>query len=507
MKLRLETPLKLYIEGLDGHRLSEVRESLTFRDKKVQYELQKFKHATWFVNKYGEEAYQAKIDELKAKEKICLLNQDPDGRYWVMSGQRDYLESRYGLTTEVLVKYPEPHLMAWHEVPGKTPYPYQEKAKAGLLARLHARVEMGTGLGKSFILLNIARELGLRTVIMAPSTSIADQLYQDFVKHLGRKYVGAYYDGKKDFKKLIVIGNAQSLTRIEEGSPAWETMSKAQVFMADESHLCPASTLNRVCSGLLADAPYRFFFSATQMRNDGLDKLLDAITGPTVYSMTVKEGVDQGYLSKPVFRVIKTRSDKNFESDDANEMTREHLYYNTLVLHQAAEVINQSVERLGHQVLVLIDEVEQFTRLRPLLNHKTGFAHGPLTATTFHENGKIKAKGNRESVPKEYWESEPNKLVDQFNAGEFPILIGTSCISTGTDIRTVKTMVYLKGGKSEIEVKQGVGRCTRKVPGKTACSVVDFDVANIAILSKHAKARREIFDDIYGPVQVVDWGS
>jgi len=33
------------------------------------------------------------------------------------------------------------------------------------------------------------------------------------------------------------------------------------------------------------------------------------------------------------------------------------------------------------------------------------------------------------------------------------------------------------------------------------------DVANIAILTKHAKARREIFDDLYGPVQVVDWGS
>jgi superfamily II DNA or RNA helicase len=519
LKLTLATPLKLYIDHLDGIRLSEIRESLTYRDKKVQYELQKHKHASWFERKYGEDAYQKRMEELKAQEKICLLNQDPDGRYWVMSGMRGYLENKYGLTTEVLVRYPEPRLMPWSEVPNKTPYPYQENARAALLARLHARVEMGTGLGKSFILLNICRELGLKTVIMAPSTSIADQLFQDFVKHLGKKHVGAFYDGKKDFKKLIVIGNAQSFTRVEPGSPAWEAMSKAQVFMADESHQCPAATLSRVCSGLLADAPYRFFFSATQMRNDGLDKLLDAITGPTVYSMTVREGVDQGYLSKPVFRMIRTRSDANFASDDANEMTREHLYRNRLVLAQAAEVINQSVEHLGHQVLVLIDEVEQFTLLRPLLNHKVGFAHGPLTATTYKTDdlgnqilGRdgypvVKTKGNRDSVPREYWESDPNDLVAQFNAGEFPILVGTSCISTGTDIRSVKTMVYLKGGKSEIEVKQGVGRCTRKVPGKNACSVVDFDVANVAILSKHAKARKAIFDDIYGPVQVVDWGS
>ena len=429
MKLRLETPTRLYIEDLDGIRLSEIRESLTYRDKKVQFELQKFKRATWFENKYGTEVYEARLAELKAKEKICLLNQDPDGRYWVMSGQNQYLENKYGLVTESLVSYPEPHLRPWHEVPGKTPYPYQTKAREALLARRHARVEMGTGLGKSFILLNLARELGLRTVIMAPSTSIADQLYLDFVKHLGKKAVGAYYDGKKDYKKLIVIGNAQSLTRIEEGSEIWKVMSTAQVFMADESHQCPASTLNRVCSGLLKDAPYRFFFSATQIRNDGLDKLLDAITGPTVYTMTVREGVDQGYLSKPVFRVIKTRSDQNYEDDDANEMTRVHLYYNPLVLAQAAEIINQSVEKLGHQILVLIDEVAQFTRLLPLLKHRAEFAHGPLGE-------------NRSKVPPKYHESDPNRLVDQFNAGEFPILVGTSCISTGTDIRTVKTMVY-----------------------------------------------------------------
>ena len=88
-----------------------------------------------------------------------------------------------------------------------------------------------------------------------------------------------------------------------------------------------------------------------------------------------------------------------------------------------------------------------------------------------------------------------------------PILIGTSCISTGTDIRSVKTMVYLKGGKSEIEVRQGVGRCTRleKSLAKTACTVVDFDVENIEILHRHALARRKIFDDIYGPVEVIDW--
>jgi hypothetical protein len=190
-----------------------------------------------------------------------------------------------------------------------------------------------------------------------------------------------------------------------------------------------------------------------------------------------------------------------------------------LVLRQAAEVINHSVQTLGHQVLVLIDEVEQFSLLRPLINFETGFAHGPLTPTTYKTDAQgkpilgrdgypiVKSKGNMESVPEQYWDSKPNELVAAFNRGDFPVLIGTSCISTGTDIRTVKTMIYLKGGKSEIEVKQGVGRCTRRAPGKDSCSVIDFDISNIPILSRHAGVRRRIYEDICGPVREIEWGT
>jgi type I site-specific restriction endonuclease len=121
------------------------------------------------------------------------------------------------------------------------------------------------------------------------------------------------------------------------------------------------------------------------------------------------------------------------------------------------------------------------------------FAHGPL--------GENKAK-----VPKEYQEVDNGALVEGFNNCEFPILVGTSAVSTGTDIRSVKTMVYLKGGKSEIEVRQGVGRCTRLDPtvSKTACVIYDFDVENISVLHKHALVRQKIFEDIYPEVEILE---
>jgi superfamily II DNA or RNA helicase len=352
-------------------------------------------------------------------------------------------------------------------------------------------VTHNTGLGKTFILANLIKRLGLKTVVMAPNTGIAEQIFLEFQKLFGEKYVGAYFDGRKTPKKLIVIANAQSLTRVKPDHEHWEVLNSTQVFIADESHQCPASTLASVCFGVLADSPYRFFFSATQLRNDGSGILLDGITGPIVYEMSVREGVDKGFLARPQFHIKHLPPNGDFVPNDVNEATRHHLYYNPAVVREVGRLCNLAAAR-GLPVVVLIEEVEQFTKLLPYLKFQAGFAHGTLTE-------------NKSKVPKEYWESDPNKLVAEFNELKYPILIGTSCISTGTDIRAVKFLIYWQGGKSEIQVKQAIGRGTRKIPGKDKCFVTDFhidppeDVRSWPI-GKHAQERKRIYEELYPPV-------
>jgi superfamily II DNA or RNA helicase len=326
---------------------------------------------------------------------------------------------------------------------------------------------------------------------MCPSISIAEQLYTEFCTFLGKKYVGQFFDGKKQPNKQFVIGVAASLAKIEDGSEFYEELSQSQVFIVDESHLVAAKTLADVSVGLCGRASYRFFFSGTQMRSDGLDILLQAITGPIVYRFTVKEGVDRGFLAKPIFRMFQLRSSVKYNSDDANDLTRAHVYYNPEVNALAADLINRGVSLTGRPTLVLIDELEQFSQLAPLLRYEVGFAHGGVNKT------------NKDKVPLQYHKSDPKALVQDFNDGKFPILIGTSCISTGTDIRSVKQCIYLRGGKSEVEVKQSVGRTTRLVPGKEDCVFIDFAIENVPTLKKHAEARRKIYDDIYPSFKLI----
>jgi superfamily II DNA or RNA helicase len=481
------SPIKMYVPAsLDKEALKRV---LTYHDKKVEFQIKRLKGNRFLARKMGAAAFGNMISDLEEQRTKCLLFEDEAGFYTYPSLlQKINTEMTVSAPkVEDRISYPEPQLIPWSKPPYKEMRPYQKEIVQKLLSERHAGVEVATGLGKSFCILNICKQLGLKTVIMTPSISIAKQIHAEFLEAFGHRYVGAFFDGKKESNKKFVVSVAASLVKAT-GKHRSE-LASAEVFIADESHTCPAKTLEEVCHGLMMQAQYRFFFSGTQLRSDGLGLLLEAITGPILYRMSVRDGVEQGYLSKPNFVMVKTRSSSDFRSEDANEMTRQHFFYNPNVNKKAAEIANKTVEVLKHPVLILVDEFEQFAHLLPHLKHPVKFAHGGVTAS------------NSELIPKEYHQSEPNELVEQFNNLEFPILVGTSCISTGTDIRSVRTIIFLMAGKSETQIRQSVGRGTRLFADKTEFKFFDFDVENIDIMHRHASERVTIYDNIYGPVK------
>jgi superfamily II DNA or RNA helicase len=503
--IRLESPTLARLPDTFDERLLQAH--LKYVDKKVDFEIKRLKNgAHWYVkDEESQQDYDAKMAALKASRQKSLLFRDESG-LWTYSGLAPKLAEKFSDGYEADYTLPEPKLIPYANKPKHEARHYQTAAADALLAtagRGPRRVEIGTGLGKSTIIRMVLKQLGLKSIIMAPSTNIAEQLFDDLVHHFGKRYVGFFGGGKKQADKLFTVGIDDSLTKVEKGSEHWKELSKAQVFIADESHLCPAETLQRVCFGLAAAAPYRFFFSATQVRNDGLELVLDGITGETVYSMTVREGVDEGYLARPHFRMVRTQSDEKSYSSDPNKLTRAHLYYNPRVNRAAAMLANRFVGAMKKPTVILVEELEQFTHLLPHLKHEVAFAHGPLT------------KDTKKLVPSQFHDQKPSDLVEQFNAGKIPILVGTSCISTGTDIRVVEATLYLQGKSSEVKVKQAVGRDTRggskgfvmnpwTNQQKVDCIHVDFDVVNVDTVHRHADIRAGFYDEIYGPVEYID---
>jgi len=504
MRLIIQDPVRILLpEGLDERLLQS---HLKFRDHKVDFELKRLKSgASWHVQRMGQEAFQERYEQLLEMREQTLIFNDIDNRRWTYAGLAQYLESKFPdlLPSERAFELPVPTAIPWIKTPPAS-RPYQNDAHSALLAQGHAAVEMGTGLGKSHIIMKLSRDIGRKTIIMAPSVSIAGQLYEDHLSHLGPRYVGAYFDKRKKSDKLLTVATAQSLTRIVPGTQAWWDLSAAEVLIADESHMTPADTLSKVClgqwqrregnpgenwfhwvPGLAAKAPWRFFFSGTQIRNDGLDLLLRGIIGPTVYSMTVREGVEKGFLARPRFHMVNLASRSLYDKSDANAMTRVHLYENPAV-GEAAGAMATKFAAAGHFVLVMIEELSQ---VMPLISHTQvpfGLAHGGVTPE------------NSRKLPESLHKSDPKALVEKFNAGTLPVLIGTSCIGTGTNIHPPGPMVilYLAGGRSEIQFRQYVGRGTR-IEGKKDFIFVDFDVSNIDVLHRHANDRRVFAEELF----------
>lgn len=494
MKCILVAPTRIDIL-LEGESVEELRKLLTYENKSVSYERSRLENNyDWISRKYGVKQYYNKRNELLQEQNQCLLFKDAKN-YWTYSGLLPLLVQKYDPRVFGAIEYPRKKTLLWNKKPTHSLRPFQTEAVKTLLNEKHGGVEIATGLGKTLIALQLVKELGLPTVILTPSISIAEQFYNQFLHHFGARYVGGFFGKLKNPGKLITIAVAQSLRRVKPGTPAWNKFEQKKIFIADESHMYAAKTLAEICFGVLKQAPYRFFFSATQMRNDGTDLLLEALTNKILMKIDVKEGVGLGYLAKPEFYMFQIPSEKWSQTSDPNELTREHLYYNPLIHKKAVQCVERFLSQ-DKSVLVLIDEIKQFQMLYPLLKH-----HNPL----FAYGGA--AKGLLDHLPEQYRQSDVTGLVEQFNAGQNKLLIGTGCIGMGTDLPPVQAIVYLQGNRSEILIKQAVGRGTRKVPGKESFYFVDFDVYTNPLTHNHAIERKKIYGSIYGTVNEIKWES
>jgi len=480
--LILSTPTKLRLNFPDEV-IDSVRKHLTFRDSAAQFAYTRFKNNRWYANQHGPEAFQEELNRLKALIVVELIFEDDQGLY-TYSGLRDYLRPFLGETRND-VSYPESKPLAYMGTSQKM-RPYQEVAVEALMMARHGAIESATGTGKTRCIQELIKRHGLRSVVVTPSTSIARQIYKNFKNIFGVKKVGLFGDGRHDLGKQITVGIAASLTRVEPRTEVAKFFAGVEVLIFDESHTIPSETFKKVCLGVLESAPYRYFVSATQIRNDGKDRLLAALTGPIVFDYPLVRAVNEGFLSKPNFYIHRVSTDTNFYSDDTLEMMRAHIYNNKILHAIAADLANKFVSLCGHQVLILIENITQFSLLIPHLKHETRFVHGGLTAK------------NKDSVDSRFHKADVETSVDDFNANKFPILVGTSCVGVGTDFKGVNTIIYLQGGKSEIKVSQAVGRGTRMVDGKFEFNFVDFDVdVDCPALRKQVMVRKKIYDSLY----------
>jgi superfamily II DNA or RNA helicase len=493
MHFEIVTPTKAYLNDATSLDIESLTKTLSYTNTANQHMLKRHYNNHWMKNK-NRAAWEAKKTELAASVHNCLLFKDDTG-YYVRPGSIPYLGIEVKKNNIV---YPTPKKVPWAKVLPFELHPYQSISVEKLIEIKHGNVELCTGAGKSAIILQVCRETGFRTAIIAPSQSIFNELLEKFEHHLGKDKVGALGDGKRRIGKRFTVCIGDSLTNLKPGTPEWEFFSTMDMMIVDESHTWGADTLENICHGVLANVPYRLFMSGTQTRGDGAEKLLQSIIGQTVHTLTTKEAIAGGYIADHDFLIVDIESSNpNLQSADVLEMKRIHFLRNRNIAAFTAKLANASALASNHQTLVLVEELSQIAMLIPLLKVPYAYAHS--------ESSKLKLAELEAASGVLLEKVDRADSVEKFNKGEVKVLIGTSCIATGTNIFPMRYTVNWVGGSSEIKTKQGaVGRTVRKLlanPWAALCAVftkktiVDFNVHDQFVLKKHLEDRCLFYRD------------
>ncbi|GAB4190315.1 MAG: DEAD/DEAH box helicase family protein [Thermoflexibacter sp.] len=210
--------------------------------------------------------------------------------------------------------------------------------------------------------------------------------------------------------------------------------------------------------------------TATPKRKDNVDTY--RYFGEPVYVYSLKEGINDGFLTPfKVKRIKTTLDDYRYTSEDTivEGEIEEGKLYEEKDFNRTIEI----VEREAKRVNIFLDEANQNEKAIIFCANQ---GHAALIRDLVNQNAKSKDPFYCVRVTANDGE-EGERLLREFQDNEktIPTILTTSQkLSTGVDARNIRNIVLLRPVNSMIEFKQIVGRGTRLFDGKEFFTIYDF---------------------------------
>lgn len=379
---------------------------------------------------------------------------------------------------------------------GKRPRYYQENAVQNTMDAIAEEknrilLTLATGTGKTFIAFQIAWKLFQarwnlkrdgsrrpRILFLADRNILADQAFNAF-SAFDKDALVRINPGDIKKKGAVPMSGSIFFTIFQtfmsgpNGTPYFGEYPKDffDVVIIDECHRGGANNESTWRSILEYFTPaVQLGLTATPKRKDNADTY--KYFGEPVYVYSLKEGINDGFLTPfKVKRVQTTLDEYVYTSDD--QIVEGEVEEGKIYLEKDFNRIIEIKEREAKRVRIILDDINQ--------NEKTII----FCANQSH------ALAIRDLVNQLKESKDPNYCVrvtaDEGSRGEqflrefqdnekiIPTILTTSQkLSTGVDARNVRNIVLLRPINSMIEFKQIIGRGTRLFDGKDYFTVYDF---------------------------------
>ena len=210
--------------------------------------------------------------------------------------------------------------------------------------------------------------------------------------------------------------------------------------------------------------------TATPKRKDNVDTY--AYFGEPVYIYSLKDGINDGFLTPFKVKQIQTTMDEYVYTADDRVMEGE-IEYNKRYEEKDFNKIIEIKEREAHRVKLFMEQIDQ--KEKTLVFCATQL-HALVVRDLINQIKKSKDPNYCVRVTAEDGElGEQSLRAFQDNEKTIPtILTSSQKLSTGVDARNVRNIVLMRPINSMIEFKQIIGRGTRLYEGKDYFTIYDF---------------------------------
>jgi superfamily II DNA or RNA helicase len=347
------------------------------------------------------------------------------------------------------------------------PRDYQYDYLFESLKKQRCIVDSETGSGKTLMMALIIDTLRLPTLIIAPDKTMLGQLHTELSKLLFKRKpgdIGRVSGDYDEFNPNLTIGLTKSLDKIPI-----EVLKKFQVLLVDEAHKSAANLYHDLI--LSINAPYRYGFTGTpEGRSDNKDLIVQGLFGPIIKLIDRQQLEKEGFLAKIRIDIYRGWFEGDYHSLEdlliVNNSKRNNLILKIVKSHKKETII------------ILVRKLEHGKILQDMIGKESIFISGEDSTE------------NRESIR------------DEIKSGKYRVLIATKIFGTGLDIPQLEIGIDAKGGKSDIETKQGVGRVVRPF-GDVAKKWIDIYDDYHPILEQHSKERIEAYKNKDIPINFI----
>jgi len=342
----------------------------------------------------------------------------------------------------------------------------QKKAVEAMFKYEQGQIIRPPGTGKSNIALAFAAKCKTSVLIIVHTKDLMDQ-WLDYIKSSMPGVAPGVIQGPNcKIGHHITVAMIQSL-RTKLGVESKEWWRQWGCVIVDEGHHGAAESYDNVLNEL--PAYYRFSFTASATRADGMHPYLNYLIGPVIHN--------QKFSSPIPLKVRPVFTDFHFQYRGRWDW---HALLDALVSdgernEKIADIIDGEVAD-GHSILVLSRRI----------SHLEGIA----------ENVQAECEILTGTRPL----AERRRILADFKSGRIRCLLSTQLADEALDVPRCDRVLLSHPGKHEGRIIQQIGRALRQHSGKKDAQIIDIVDKNVNVLNYQWRQRKQTYHKLRIPI-------